>query len=706
VANERFALMGFGRASWPLRTNMRQFAVAGLLMAAALLIRWALYEAVPGLPPFIIILPAVVLAGIFGGSLAAALATGLGALVTELFWLPGGAFTTPGLADVVNLISFCLTCVVVIGATEALRKGRDRAKTYFDVAGTMLVVIERDLTLQMINRRGLDILGYEDDSELVGHDWVEAALPLRLRDTTRLLFTAMLHDRQGRTMESQVRRRDGGERIMAWRFVVYGTGAATIMIGSGEDVTERQLAIAALERSEARSRAVLRQIPAAVAIIEAPEGRLLMASDLTADILGHEHGHLRNASDAAHFGGLHADGRRYIGGDYPIMRALRKGQVIQAEPMIYRRPDGDVRHLETYATPIFDNQGQLVAALGMGFDVTKRKRDEAALVETAHRLSLALDAGAMGLWELDRRHVVLRIDANSAAILGLNDHREISVAQALRLVRPRDRADILARFRAARQDATIFDAECASADIGGTRWFAIHGQANAQTGGMVGVLRDVTDRRQREDALHEALRSRELLFREADHRIKNSLQLVMSVLNVQRRGMRDQHAADALADAIMRVNAVAEAHRGLQASKDLRTVDFANMLRDLNERLNHLTPHIEILSDLDKGLELDAEKAIPLGLIVSELLTNALRHGFPDGREGQVTVTARQVDDVLRVDIVDNGVGIVQSEIKSGLGSTVIQALIGQVNAALEVHSVPGAGTRARIELPLAMDNP
>lgn len=201
--------------------------------------------------------------------------------------------------------------------------------------------------------------------------------------------------------------------------------------------------------------------------------------------------------------------------------------------------------------------------------------------------------------------------------------------------------------------------------------------------------------------LEAAAESRLLLVREADHRIKNSLQLIASLLGMQRTRLADPAASAALESAIARVRAVAATHRALHDSADLRTITFGQMLSDLCAHVQELAPALHITCATAGRLELDAERAIPLGLIVSELLTNAARHAWQEGESGTITAGAREADGTVEVSIADDGMGMPEAASGGSLGSTIVDALARQIGAELDVSSVPGGGTAAVLRLPL-----
>ncbi len=209
------------------------------------------------------------------------------------------------------------------------------------------------------------------------------------------------------------------------------------------------------------------------------------------------------------------------------------------------------------------------------------------------------------------------------------------------------------------------------------------------------------ERDRREAELREEVQRRELLVREADHRIRNSLQLVASLLTLQRSRLKYPQAAAALDEAIARVSAVAESHRALHQSPDLRTVTLGRMLSDLCEHVGRLSTTVAIGCSSEPDIQLDAERAIPLGLIVNELLTNAFRHAYPGGKGGMVRLRAASAGEFFEITVSDDGVGMTEGQTgdRGGLGKTIINALVRQIDAEFNVSTVPGKGTQVTLRL-------
>lgn len=219
--------------------------------------------------------------------------------------------------------------------------------------------------------------------------------------------------------------------------------------------------------------------------------------------------------------------------------------------------------------------------------------------------------------------------------------------------------------------------------------------------GAVSASLDITALKRTEAALREALAAREMLQREADHRIKNSLQLVTGVLRAQRGRLRDAAAGALLDEALARVNAVAQAHAALQASPDFRTTEAGHMLEELCGFVGRLSPTVTIACRREGDTTLDVERAIPLGLVVSELLTNAVRHAYPPGEPGRVELrVAGAPGGGLEVEVRDHGIGLQPARHREGsLGRDLVRVLAAQIGAEVATASVPGQGTVVTLRL-------
>ncbi|MCK8786495.1 sensor histidine kinase [Roseomonas sp. NAR14] len=231
--------------------------------------------------------------------------------------------------------------------------------------------------------------------------------------------------------------------------------------------------------------------------------------------------------------------------------------------------------------------------------------------------------------------------------------------------------------------------------------------------GLPVEVRDVADtfRRATESlATHEAelrhtLEQRDLLLAEIHHRVKNNLQVVSSLLNLQSQRIREPGARKEFEAARDRVRALATLHRHLYAHHDHETIDLRAFLEELTDQLFQAMgerPDERVsLRIAAPALRISSDQAVPLALVITEAVSNALKFAFPNGRRGTLSVTLTTADDKARLCIRDDGIGVPPAEMtqKRGLGGQLVRGLARQLGGTLSVES--DAGTTVRLDFPL-----
>ncbi len=183
------------------------------------------------------------------------------------------------------------------------------------------------------------------------------------------------------------------------------------------------------------------------------------------------------------------------------------------------------------------------------------------------------------------------------------------------------------------------------------RWFEAHAYPREE--GIAVYFRDVTERRQADERMRRALEEKEVLLREVHHRVKNNLQVICSMLRLQERQLSDDRLLQALRECRERVMAMAMLHDQLHRAKDFSNINLGEYIRNLAASL--FCSYGVKSSDVNLRMEVEdipvaVDTAIPCGLIVNELISNSLRHAFPDGRKGLVSVGLRAWPRRLRGD--------------------------------------------------------
>jgi two-component sensor histidine kinase len=212
---------------------------------------------------------------------------------------------------------------------------------------------------------------------------------------------------------------------------------------------------------------------------------------------------------------------------------------------------------------------------------------------------------------------------------------------------------------------------------------------------------DDAERRLRE--IEASLHEKEILLKEIHHRVKNNLQVTSSLLRLQSLQLRDENARAMLRDSQDRIRAMALAHEMLYRSRDLSTVDFAEYARSLVAHLSRSygvrAGQIALRVQIDKVF-LGLDVAVPLGLIVNELVTNSFKHAFPNERKGEIMLGLRAPSDTTyELTVADDGVGIPPGHDTNGsLGLQLVHTLTEQLEGHLELQA--DVGTEFRIAFP------
>ncbi|PWC80322.1 histidine kinase [Azospirillum sp. TSH100] len=227
-------------------------------------------------------------------------------------------------------------------------------------------------------------------------------------------------------------------------------------------------------------------------------------------------------------------------------------------------------------------------------------------------------------------------------------------------------------------------------------------------GGTVLMHIDVTEIKSMEAALRKLVGQKSTLLREVNHRVKNSLQLVSSLLTLQTLSLPDAGMRVHFQDARSRIEAIARVHNRLYQADQFQTIEFGTYLNELCEDLARASGgdsmcDIVVQSDV---IDLPIDHAAPLGLIANELITNAVKHR--GSGPAKVDVTFRREDDRLALTVSDRGPGLPSNfDIRKSrsLGMRLISSLAGQIRASVDIDTTP-QGTTFRIELPVPDEVP
>ncbi|MFP4655163.1 MAG: MASE3 domain-containing protein [Methanohalobium sp.] len=334
-----------------------------------------------------------------------------------------------------------------------------------------------------------------------------------------------------------------------------------------------------------------------------------------------------------------------------------------------------------------NDEGDITCVLISGNDITKRKKMEKSLEKSEKRYRLLFENAGDAIFILDLEGNI--IDANKKAEdmhgYAINE----LIGSNIRILETEDVAQQLPsiihrilnhewfdeELTHKRKDGTVFWVEV------GAEYFELENQSY-----ILAIERDITERK----------RANELRLREIHHRVKNNLQVISSLLNLQSANFKDNTVIEAFEESQNRVRSIALAHEKLYNSRDMVSIDFGDYIQNLTHYLFHMylvdSSNIELNMDT-RNIYLNMDIAIPLGIIINELITNSLKHAFTEGSAGKINVSFYKDESNYILTVSDNGIGVPKDiDIKEteSLGLQLVNSLVEQINGKMEFENNNG----------------
>jgi two-component sensor histidine kinase len=321
-------------------------------------------------------------------------------------------------------------------------------------------------------------------------------------------------------------------------------------------------------------------------------------------------------------------------------------------------------------------------------------------------LQLAMTAARMFPWKMDLATGAIIVAEGYLRDLGLaTSERDLLLGR----LHPDDRERVVRAFRETAQSGVPIDIEFrgqVTADQ--VVWFAAYGRAmfgaDGRPSSIVGINMDITERKRGEDTLRTSLREKDILLKEVHHRVKNNMQIISSLLFLQSSYVRDPYDVDLFRESQLRVKSMAMVHERLYRSEDLSSIEFSDYVETIADELlaSYSRPGIELRTRVD-DIRFGVDVAIPCGLLITELVTNAIKHAFPDGRGGHIDIEGSSEGGIMHLTVKDDGVGYpAHVDFNGGetLGVTLMKGLTDQLEGTITVDRTHGS--RIAIAFPLS----
>ena len=610
---------------------------------------------------------------------------------------PFGHVTEP--LDDRRLLSAIEMAVFKHAAGKALRQSEKRYRELVDNLSEVVVEIDMDGNISYVSRQSTSIFGFTPE-EICGKNFADFVHPDFLAGALDAL-SKIPSGGQHFDFEFKTLHKDGHYVYASVSGRVVQEENDTKIVGILKDVTERKRAEEALKESEEKYRSLVDNTGAGVAITDI-EGRFTLVNKALCRMVGYSGSELMGQPFADF---LHPED---IGRLLQLFRGSFEdpGSELHLEFRAIRK-DGSVVHC--YSSPTISRRdGEITGFNAIIYDITEHKRAEEALKSSEERFRLLAENAKDMIYRvrLKPEGAVEYISPSAHAFTGYTPeefYADTGIGFDLvspgegggmrNIVMTRENLDKPVTMRWKRNDGGLIWAELVNHPVL---------NASGEVVTIEGVARDITERKDAEEQVIASLKEKEVLLKEIHHRVKNNLQIIQSLLNMQFRRVKDMRVLNVLRESQNRVRSMALIHERLYRSTNLSQVDLrayiTKLVSELYTSYGADPERIRLYTQLE-DVRLEIDDAIPCGLIINELVSNALKHGFPRRRRGmlQIRLGTGPHGNVILV-VRDNGVGLrrgMDFRRTKTLGLQLVCTLVDQLSGKIEARH--GKGTEFRI---------
>jgi len=384
------------------------------------------------------------------------------------------------------------------------------------------------------------------------------------------------------------------------------------------------------------------------------------------------------------------------------VRAALEGRTYNYEGP-YRTRAGRLVYVRSSFAPVVIGEDEVIGGVVMGEDITESVRAKEQIYAYESRLRAIIESARDAIFIKDRSLVYTMANPAMAKLTGLGieeiigrtDHEIFGLKAAMEIEEDDRRVlsgETIENERTRQVGGRL--------QVSSTVKVPLRG-AGGEIVGLCGIARDITERRRVEEQIRTSLAEKETLLKEIHHRVKNNLQIISSLLNLQTRYIKDGPALELFNESQNRVKSMALIHEKLYNSRDFSSIDFSDYVRslagDLFRSYGALSRSVSFKLDV-RDVHLNIERAIPCGLIINELISNALKHAFRDMSDGELSVRFCPQNGRYLLSIHDNGAGMPPNldwRNTRTLGMQLVMSLVAQLGG--EIQLVQEQGTEFRI---------
>lgn len=371
---------------------------------------------------------------------------------------------------------------------------------------------------------------------------------------------------------------------------------------------------------------------------------------------------------------------------------------------------GTHHYMQFYLHPIYNSVGKIIEVYGLGKDITERVAAEKQTLNQAAKLEALFEGSSHYIWTVDTTNKLTSFNKNYTELIKKIYSTVPEINEPLNRGKMLQDEDYVLRMeenysRAFAGHKINFELELLGKSDERV-CLDVHLNPVFEEGKVIevsGIAHDITATKQNEVRITQSLKEKEILLKEVHHRVKNNMQIISSILNLQSSYISDGKILNLLRESQNRIKTMAYIHESLYQNKTFSSINFNDYLTQLINNIIHsysVSPDkMKLIVNCEKTI-LNLDTSIPLGLIINELVTNSIKHAFPDTSKGTISISLRTQNKFVFLTVEDNGSGI-SSEIsteKSGtLGLQLVYTLVDQIDGKISFDSIKPQGTKVNI---------
>lgn len=384
-----------------------------------------------------------------------------------------------------------------------------------------------------------------------------------------------------------------------------------------------------------------------------------------------------------------------------LLESIQKGHSYDVDLKLITEK-GEIKYIRAIGSPEKNNTGNVIKYTGLAQDITSRLELQKKLENSEFTLDTAIKGANLGVWDANIRDQIGVMNDRWYEMLGYAP-REIEDPYSFFFSRIHpDDSDLILNeiglIEAGKQDSfeviVRVKSKCGEYRTILDKGTALEYDENGRVLRMIGTHLDITQQEELRIKIENSLREKTLLLSEIHHRVKNNLAIVTGLISLQSIGSKDEELKVVLGETARRIKSIAQVHELLYNTDSFTNIPFDKYVRTLTDSISETLDNKNgtINLEIDENLQININQAIPLGLLLNELITNSFKYAFDSSNTNQINFSLIFENDTYYAKYSDSGSGFDKSKLKSSssLGSLLIDTLLQQLEADSKIKTASG----------------